>query len=259
MRAVHCLVVSACVACTVSSPQPSSLPAQVEVTDAQTVTITSVAAWAGEPITIHDESVDWQPGAGGVRVVIDGAATHVVAVATFTARADVGHEDDGRESLADAKGAFAVNDFAVTCGHGQTHGTSLSASSGCKTLTVTVPPGSADMPLDVEVTDVNGGVSIVGVPVAKRLVVTEGGTGVLDVKVDPQKASTIELRAGFDVTLGLPSTFAADSVTIHGDSSKLDTSAFPGLQDGSSYGKTGVGAAQLTIASGVGAIKVLKL
>jgi hypothetical protein len=260
MRRVLVPVVVAVGACSSSAPPVSSLPVQNEIDDPESVTLTS-ADWNGEPIAIHDDSVDFVPGASGVRVVADSTATKVTAVAAFTAKADDGHDADARLSIGDAKTTFKIDGFAVSCVHGLSHGTSLSTSSGCRSLTVTVPAGDARKPLDLSVLDVNGGITLSGTPLVSRLVVQENGLGRMDIRVSPQPGATVTVRSGFDVVVALPAGFAADVVTLSGGqgTSAIDTSAFPGLMSGVGFGQKGAGAATLdVVTSPQGTIKLAK-
>ncbi|HEY8074697.1 MAG TPA: hypothetical protein VIF62_11315 [Labilithrix sp.] len=251
-------------ACSVSSTANSlTIKTQKEFVDSNTVTLTSATAWAGEPIKIENDSVDFVNGTGGVQVQVDPSATKITATATFTARADDdAHESEAQQSIVDAKQTFAVDGFSFVCHHGQTHGTSGAGSSGCKLIVLTVPPGTAAQALDLTVGDGNGGISFSDKVLAKNLLVQENGTGDLDVKVDPQKGSTISITGGFDVTVGVPSTFAADSVTLTGpnDPMDIDTSAFQGLASGKGYGTAGTGASSFSVTTGgIGTIKFVQL
>jgi hypothetical protein len=211
----------------------------------------SASSWKGEAITIQNDSVDFVAGNAGTVVTVDASATQVTAVATFTARADDTHQSDAAQSIADAKGKFKLDRFAVDCPHGESHGTSRSGSAGCKQLKVTVPAGLPTLPLDLHVIDYNGGIVVSGEPVAKSFVIEERGTGTVDVRVRPVKGATIVVRAGFAVRISLPSDFSADRVSLHGGHAApdIDTTAFPGLADNTSFGKTGEGAAVLDVST----------
>ena len=251
-------------ACSVSSTANSiTLKTQKEFVDANPVTLTSATDWTGEAIQVPNDSVDFVNGEGGVKVVVDSSATKVTATATFTARADDdAHESEAQQSIVDAKQTFTINGFTVNCGHGQTHGTSGAGSSGCKLITLTIPAGTAAKPHDLTVGDGNGGIELTGTVIAKNLKVQENGTGTVTVDVDPQKGSTVAITGGFDVVVGVPSTFAADSVTLTGpgDPKDIDTSAFTGLQSGSGFGAAGTGAASFSVTTGsIGTIKFVKL
>jgi hypothetical protein len=258
------LAIASVAACSVSTtPNSITLKSQTEFVDTNDVTLTSATAWAGEAIKVQNDSVDFVNGEGGVKIVVDASATKVTAVGHFTARADdQAHESDAQQSIIDAKQTFTMNGFSINCGHGQTHGTSGSGSSGCKLVTVTVPPGTATQPMDLTVGDGNGGINFTGTVLAKQLTVQENGTGNSVVDVDPQKGSTISVKDDFDITVGLPASFSADSITLSGgqQASDIDTSAFQGLQSGKGFGTAGAGAASITVTTGgVGTIKLVKL
>ncbi len=258
------LAIASLAACSVSTTSNSiTLKTQKEFVDTNDITLTSTTDWDGSPIKVQNDSVDFVNGEGGVKIVIDANATKITAVGHFTARADDdAHISDAQQSIVDAKQTFTMNGFSVSCGHGQTHGTSGSGSSGCKLVTVTIPAGTAAKPLDLTVGDGNGGVEFSGTALAKALTVQENGTGNLAINVDPQKGSSVSIKAGFDVVVGLPGTFAADSVSLAGgqQASDIDTSAFPGLETGKGFGTAGTGAASFSVETGgVGTIKLVKL
>src|SRR5437899_2638605 len=105
MRALLSVLV-ATAACSSSAVSASSGPSQKEFADAKPSTLAS-ATWNGEPIVIRNDSVDFVNGPTGVHVIVDSTATHITAVATFTARADDdAHARDAQESVDDARQAF---------------------------------------------------------------------------------------------------------------------------------------------------------
>jgi hypothetical protein len=250
-----------CAACASSQPAPGST--QKEFADPNAKTVESLTTWAGEPITIENDAVDFVSGPAGTLIVVDPTTRRVSATATFTARAsDDAHGDEAASSIADAKQAFGIDGFTVKCHHGQTHGSSRSGSAGCKQLKVTIPAGTTDLPLELRVVDVNGGITISGPLITKTLVVEEKGTGTVSVEALPNAGATILVRAGFDVRVLLPKTFAADHITLRGGTTTndIDTSAFLGLSNDAAFGTPGAGAALLDVStSTVGTITLVRL
>lgn len=255
--AVFCLL-----AC--SSSQPATTISQKEFPDPLSKTVVSTADWApGQTITIENDSVDFREGAGGTIIIADPTTRRVTATASFTARADDDdHRDEALQSIADARAAFVIDGFVVKCLHGQSHGTSRSGSAGCKQLKVTIPAGSSAEPLDLHVIDLNGGVSTGGPLIPKSLALEERGLGPVELEVLPPIGSSVVVRAGFDVRVRLPATFAADQITLRGGKgpNDINTTAFPGMSNGKPFGAAGAGAVLFDVStSEAGSITVLKL
>ena len=253
-------------ACSVSTTANSiTFKTQQEFTDSSQPAKTSTADWNGEAIKIVNDGVNPLTGAGGIEITVDPSATKITASAVFAARADDdAHKSDADQSIADAIQTFTIsedNGFTVECHHGQAHGTSGQASSGCKLLRVTIPQGSDTKPVQLTVGNGIGDLKFVGsgVLTASKLDVQNTGVGDMDVKVQPTKGATLSVTGSDDITVRLPGDFASDSVTIEGgmDETDIDTSAFSGMKSGSAFGTTGTGAASLNIkTSGVGKIVV---
>jgi hypothetical protein len=243
-------------ACSVTTTGNSiTLKTQTEFVDSSQAPKTATADWNGEKITVNKEGQSAVKGTGGIVVTVDPNATKVSAKAIFVAYADDdAHKSDADASIADALGTFTLTESAgaitITCGHGGSHGTSSADKSGCKLITLTIPPGSATTPHDLNLGDGNGGISFVGAPYASHLAATENGTGDIDVKVNPTKDARVVVTGDFDVTLSLPADFQSNLITLNIDDPAvataaerapyLDTTAFPDLENGKSYPTAGV-------------------
>jgi hypothetical protein len=75
--------------------------------------------------------------------------------------------------------------------------------------------------------------------------------GAIDVTTPTTKGATITVVAetGDDITLHLPSDFAADFIVIDTVAGLVDTSAFPDVQSGKGRGTAGTGAKSITLSS----------
>lgn len=262
------LAIASLAACSVSTTSNSiTLKSQKQFTDSGQPA-KSAPYKAGDAISINNDGIPAAIGEAGVTVTVDASATQVTVQPVFAAFADDdAHESDAKASIQDAIPTFTVtggngSPIQVSCHHGGDHGTSGGNKSGCILFKVTVPAGTAADPLDLTVGDGNGGIRFNGTPLVKKLVVQENGTGDLVINADPQKGSTVSVKGDFDVTVGFPANFAADSISLQAgdpnDPTKIDTSAFQGLESGKSYGQTGTGAASVTVKSGFD-LKIVKL
>jgi len=262
------LAVASLAACSVSTTANSiTLKTQKQFRD-ETQPAKSVPYKAGDAISINNDGIPAAIGDAGVDITVDPSATQVTVQPIFAAFADDdAHEQDAKASIQDAIPTFSLTGgngtpINAVCHHGGDHGTSGGNKSGCILFKVTVPAGTATEPLDLTVGDGNGGIRFNGTVLAKALTVQENGTGDLVVNVNPQKGSTVKITGDFDVTVGLPAGFSADSITFSGpnDAADIDTSAFQGLQSGKAYGQAGTGAASISItAGGIGKLKLVSL
>jgi hypothetical protein len=252
-------------ACSVSTTGNSiTFKTQTEFVDSSQAPKTSTAAWNGEPITISNDGVNPLTGTGGIVVNVDPTATNISVKAIFSARADDNaHKDEADASIADAIGTFQLTEggsFNIKCGHGQAHGTSGVATSGCKLLTVTIPAGSATQPHTLSIGDGNGGISFSGSVYASKLTVTENGQGDVSVKVNPVTDANIVVTGSNAVKVAVPSDFSSKVVTLNvgGESdansaaakARIITTDFPDMVNGGSYptsGATATAAAQLNV------------
>jgi hypothetical protein len=215
------------------------------------------ADWNGTgTITIDDATLDVLVN-GGVTVTGDPNATKVTVTGRAVAYADSTDEASADLTIADVLSTFVINEatdgsITVTCGHGSAHGSSSSNHSGCEALNITVPAGTEAKPLPLVVKVGSGDVSVTGT--VGSLNINDNGSGDITASHTPTKGSTIQAVGSFDISLALPSTFAADSITLTADSATdIDTTAFPDVMSGKGRGTAGTGAASIALTtSGVG-------
>jgi hypothetical protein len=241
-----------------------------ELTDSSQPAKTSTNDWKGEPITIQNDGVNPLTGTGGIEVTVDSSATKITVSAVFAARYDDGAPTtDAQQSITDAAQTLKIaespgNSFTISCNHGNAHGSSTVAESGCKLMKVTIPAGSTTQPLDLTVGNGIGDVTFSGPVTAKNVHVQNNGAGNVEVSVTPTVGATIDVKSEFDATVKVPSGFAADSVTLTGPDpaagGAIDTQAFPNMKSGSGFGTAGTGAKSLSVAAGgVGKLTVTTL
>ncbi|MBX3189350.1 MAG: hypothetical protein KF819_20165 [Labilithrix sp.] len=218
-----------------------------EFVDSSQPAKSSTGDWNGEEIKITNAGVNPLTGEGGIVITVDPSATKVTASAIFAARADT--ESEAQLSIKDAIQTFTLsesNGFQIACAHGQDHGTSKVAASGCKLLRVTIPAGTVDKPMNLNISSGQGGIRFSGTVIAKTVLANEAGLGDLDIKVTPVKDADINLKGDNKVTLSLPSDFSAKSVTLKVNESneadaakRIITTDFQGLENGGSYPTAG--------------------
>ncbi|MDB4944086.1 MAG: hypothetical protein JWP97_3620 [Labilithrix sp.] len=231
--------------------------------------VTYAGTWTGQPITIENAGINPLGGTGGVEVKVDPAATTIKAEATLSALADDDKEPDARASLDDVAQTLQITEsggvLSVTCGHGQAHGTSGVAGSGCKILRVTIPAGSAvtahRLTVGNGMGDVRIGLAEAGTyPYVQSLAVNNNGLGDVNVRVSPvDNAGVLALKGGGALAVALPSSFSAQKVTFIVDEddqeaarARIVASGFAGMQSGLPYPATGASATaaqELTVTS----------
>jgi hypothetical protein len=186
---------------------------------------TPTDTWNGEKITINAQGVGVAVN-GGIAVVVDPSATMVTAVADMVALANDDDRASADQSIADAKATFTIakdgNGWTVSCGHGGSHGSSDSGSSGCNKVTVTIPAGDATKKIALDALSGNGEVNI---DISSVTLASLGvnGKGDITVRAPTTQGSTISVVAenGDDINLLLPSSFAADKIELFADADKI--------------------------------------
>jgi hypothetical protein len=223
------------------------------VDDPQT-TREAPADWAGEDIVINDDAVGISVN-GGLKITADPSVTKVTATSRIIAMAYSEDKTLADQSIAEAKDSFKIttsgNVTTVECHHGGSHGSSDSGSSGCELMEVKVPIGSTAKPINIKGLVGNGGITVsAGSAILGQLSLTSNG-GDVDATVGANQGSEITASAekADNVTLHLPSDFAADSISLNADANSIDTTAFPDVKSGSGRGTAGTGAKSITLTS----------
>ncbi|HSO33954.1 MAG TPA: hypothetical protein VLT33_15580 [Labilithrix sp.] len=237
--------------------EDQSVPARVSTKD-----------WKGETITIDNAGINPLGGTGGVEVKVDPAATKITINATISALADDDKKADAELNRADVLQTYQIietaTSFDIKCGHGNGHGTSGVAGSGCKILRVTIPPGTALQPHNLTVGNGNGSIRVGladagGIPYVKKLLVDNNGLGDVSVRANPVKDADLKVTGEGAVAVALPSNFSVAKVTFTVDEAdptkagaRIITTGFPGMTNGASYpaaGPTADAAATLDVES----------
>jgi len=225
---------------------------QTQFEDSSHPAKTSVMDWTGQPISIINDGVNPVTGDNGVEVTAAANTTKITVSAVFAAHADDDKKDDANASIADALATLTIdesaNGFNVHCGHGNSHGSSAAAGSGCKLLRVTIPAGTTAQPLSLTVGSGNGDTKVGqgGDPLfVKTLQVSGNGAGDVTVRATPVPDATLDIKGEFEVAVQLPSDFSSKAVTLTVNEddpmkafARLHTE-FPGLISGSPYPTTG--------------------
>ncbi len=117
-------------------------------------------------------------------------------------------------------------------------------------LTVHIPNGSEAQAVNLTANSGNGPVDITG-PVYGSANVSSTGSGDVRVALSPSVGSSSQIIGGDAVTLYVPATFSADTVQMgsKADPPAIDTTDFPDLVNGGSYGTKGAGAAVIKVGS----------
>lgn len=225
---------------------------QTQFEDSTQPAKTSVMDWTGQPISITNDGVNPLSGDGGVEVTTAANTTKITVSAVFAAHADDDKKADADATIKDALATLVIeesaNGFNVKCGHGNAHGTSNVAGSGCKIIRVTIPAGSAAKPLDLTVGTGNGDIHVAqsgDIPFVKNLKVGNNGLGEVLVRTNTVPDATLDISGQRAIGIALPSDFSAKSVSIKVNEedptkafARLHT-AFPGLISGSPYPTSG--------------------
>jgi hypothetical protein len=211
--------------------------------------------WSGQSVVVESEGVDALAGEGGVVIVAAPGAKRVTAsVEPDAPAANAKPNTQPSPSMTIDESGSQVK---VSCVRATDNGL------GCKKLTVTVPAGTPETPLALNITSGNGGVRVDGALTVSALTVVEKGTGAISLRAHVVAGATVDASGADSVELSLPSDFAADQVdlSVGGDDVKrIDTAAFPGMQSGQPFGEPGQGAKLLRArSSGTGASSVVRV
>lgn len=229
----------------------------------------SAGDWAGQPIQIENGGINPLGGTGGVEVKVDANATKITTDATFSATADDDKRADADLSIRDALATWVIEEspnlITIKCGHGQAHGTSPQAASGCKILRVTIPAGTALQPHNLKVGNGNGSIRVGlaeagGVPFVKNLTVDNNGLGAVNVRANPVKDANLVITSEREAQVALPAAFSAKSVLFTFTDEDVPAkvvartivTGFSGMVSGSAYptaGATADAAAALNVTS----------
>lgn len=223
--------------CTGNSCTAKTVPEWIDGTPQQRTADTD---WNGtDEISISNDGVNPLTGTGGVTVNFDASATKITATATISGRADT--LDEAKLSWADAVQTFQITSNSVVCRHGKAHGTSTEGGSGCKSLTVTVPAGTAQKPLKLKIGSGMGGVRFTGnAPTVSGANVDSNGLGDVNVKFTPTKDARIVVTGEDEVVVGMPANFSAQKITLTVDEdAKFIISDFQGMENLKSYPTSG--------------------
>lgn len=208
------------------------------------------AAYTGQAIEVLNDGPN---PALGVTFTVTGSATatKVSAAAVISSQGEAGDTENAGKANAEALESFTVSEvggkIVVKCGHSsKDYGSIKQASTGCKSLVVTVPAGDATKPLNLVVKAGNGDVTVTGV--MGSVLVEASGSGAATVSATPVVGSVISVAAEDDATLSLPASFAADIVTLAADEAKdIITTDFPELKNGAAFGTPGSGAKSISV------------
>lgn len=233
---------------------------------------TDTADWNGEAIVIDIKGVGIAVN-GGVKVIADPNVTKVTASTRFLAMAF--EKADADLSIGDAiktftlthSGSDANGEIRLDCGHGQSHGTSDSGSSGCEYVEVRVPAGDATTPLRIKTLSGNGTVTLqlagatIGETLNGRRGIEGNSQGDTDADLPATPGAEISLVSEGDLEAKLPSNFAADTVILSTeDNQPIDVGPFTDIKSGTGAGgrgTAGTGLVELHLtARGLGEIKL---
>ena len=208
--------------------------------------------WKGEAITITNAGIEPESEPGAIEVIVSPEATRISVTAVFAAHSDDDKYPNAQQSMDDAMKTFVIEEtatsFDIECGHGETHGTARAEGSGCRTLRVTIPAGSAVQPHALAVTTGSGAVRIgMGeAPFVKSLVVDDRGPSAVEVRARPVKDAMLAVTGQSTVAMALPGDFSARRVLIDVAETEgttretgVVTTDFPGMASGAPYPPAG--------------------
>jgi hypothetical protein len=213
------------------------------------------ADWTGQPIKIQIEGVGVAVN-GGINVEAVPGETKVKANARFLAMAFEDDKPNADQSIAEAKNTFTISntpsEIVISCGHGGTHGSSNGGESGCELVNITIPAGAADKPLELTVLGGNGEMTL-KLSGATIKNVGANNSGDIQAEIPVTKGANVSLVAekAEDITVTLPSNWAADEVILQADADKIvnpfsDAKLGPGA---GGRGEPGTGLASLKLTS----------
>lgn len=198
------------------------------------------AAYDGKPIVIEN--------ANGSLTVTGGAQATISATATPFAFAD--NEADADAAMADM--GITIDETSipgkihVQCTQPRsTHGSAASGTAGCQGMNVSVPSGSAAAPINLIITGHNGDVAATAL-VGQTILHADNGNA--NLTITPVTGMAIESSSdNGDVTLRLPSDFAADKIRIEANNGAFTTTFSDITTATTTRGVEGTGAASVVL------------
>lgn len=173
-------------------------------------------SWDGSPVAISNPQ-------GSIQVVGVTGKTNISLRARFVAGAN--SQADAEAAFADVERSLRVEkvsgSWLVECREArETHGSAVPSSTGCSSLVVEVPAGSAEAPISLSASTSFGGIHVSALTVRQLSLSAPFGM-VAAVEPVPQASITTQagdLISGFCSTiLSVPRSFAAGSVSMKVD------------------------------------------
>jgi len=208
--------------------------------------------WTGEEIKIDDAAVGASVN-GGLEVIAEAGRTKIEASARMLAMANDDEKSNADQTIVDAKATFKIvksgNTITVSCGHGAAHGSSEAGLSGCERLVVRIPAGDATTPLTLTALVGNGGMKVSAANATVASIGLNSNGGDIELSTAATKGGNVSAvsEKADDITVRLPTAFAADTITLQADADKIDKGPFSDIQTG--RGTAGTGLASLKITS----------
>jgi len=210
---------------------------------------------------VASDAIEIENANGDVAVVGDATATTVSVTTKVAAFAD--NQADGDAAIADVTATIAIDEsagkFYIHCSEATTaHGTAARGTTACEGFTVTVPAGSSTAPLTLKATAHNGQLTATGLNGSATV---HSDNGDVTASITPAVGSSIDVSSGNgDVSLALPATFSADTVTLTagGPSPKVVTTDFPDVLQTSSANRKAGGAKSISVTTELGDVTLKK-
>jgi hypothetical protein len=241
------------IGCSVDTSKPGQITfkSQTRYVNSPDTVVEAKADWTGQPITINNDSLSVLVN-GGTEIIGDPSVTKVKVTARIVAYGDAEDKASADKTIADAIKTVVIeegpNGITVKCGHGGSYGSSDAGKSGCESMTVRVPAGSATQPVNITAKAGNGDIKVSGITGGAGAQTTGGDA---TVSVTPTKGVTIQ-AIGDAATVAVPANFAADKITLQvasGSKGKVITTDFPDVTSGQGRGNAGEGAKEIIVSA----------
>lgn len=248
-RIVSLAVVLAATGCTVSA----TVKTQTKFTGQQ-VNKTEMGTWTNQTIEIENLN-------GSVVVVPQQGLTQISVSTTPFAFADV--QADAQPALADVTASVTIDESQpgkvyVHCAQSsKPYGSAGQGTTGCDSFTVNVPAAAVAL----SATAHNGPIQTNGVITAgaSQVVKIHSDNGDATASLTPSQGSQLEASSGNgNVTLSLPSSFAADAITMTTGNGMVTVTGFATdfTNTSTSRGTAGTGANSITAHTDNGDVEV---
>jgi hypothetical protein len=229
---------------------------QQKFTATSPVTKTEAGTWTNQDIVIENKN-------GNVTVnAVPGLTQITLSAVPFAFADDSAHQSDAQQAMLDVQGSITIDEttagkVVVSCNvASKNYGTAANGTTGCDSFTVQVPAAGVAL----QATADNGSITAGNITGAQgKAVIIQSHNGDCTATLTPMMTSALTASSeNGPVTLLLPNSFAADSITMTASNGTVSVEGFGTdfTSASKSRGAPLTGASSITATSGNGDVTV---